>query len=228
MNSTAPTAAAVNASLAGLAKPSAETSGSESMDQTAFLKLFTTQLQNQNPLDPVKNEAFVAQLAQFSQLEATTGMSNSLKTMASTQQSDRLMTGASLIGKKVSSPEGTAQLVHGASINGMLSVPQGASSVNLDVYDRNGVKVFSQQMGRQAPGDLKVSWNGYNTKGELQPEGRYNVIATVDVLGKITQVPISTPSTVKSVTYSAAGNELQLELEDGTTVPLSKVQRIDS
>ena len=41
----------------------------EAMGQSQFLTLFTTQLKNQNPLDPVKNEAFVAQLAQFSQLE---------------------------------------------------------------------------------------------------------------------------------------------------------------
>jgi flagellar hook assembly protein FlgD len=42
----------------------------ETMGKSEFLTLFTTQLQNQNPLDPVNNEAFVAQLAQFSQLEA--------------------------------------------------------------------------------------------------------------------------------------------------------------
>ena len=42
------------------------------LDRNAFLRLFTTQLQNQNPLDPMKNEAFVAQLAQFSSLEANT------------------------------------------------------------------------------------------------------------------------------------------------------------
>ena len=38
----------------------------EQMGEREFLKLFTTQLQNQNPLDPMENEAFVAQLAQFS------------------------------------------------------------------------------------------------------------------------------------------------------------------
>jgi len=47
---------------------------SSGMGQKDFLTLFTTQLKCQDPLDPVKNEAFVAQLAQFSQLEATTGM----------------------------------------------------------------------------------------------------------------------------------------------------------
>ena len=46
----------------------------EDMGKQEFLTLFTAQLQNQNPLEPVKNEAFVAQLAQFSQLEALTNI----------------------------------------------------------------------------------------------------------------------------------------------------------
>ncbi len=54
---------------------------SDEMGQTAFLTLFTTQLKNQNPLDPMENEAFVAQLAQFSQLEATTKMSTNIDTL---------------------------------------------------------------------------------------------------------------------------------------------------
>ena len=52
---------------------------SSGMGQKDFLTLFTTQLKCQDPLDPVKNEAFVAQLAQFSQLEATTSMADTLK-----------------------------------------------------------------------------------------------------------------------------------------------------
>jgi flagellar basal-body rod modification protein FlgD len=55
----------------------------QDLDRNAFLRLFTTQLQNQNPLDPMKNEAFVAQLAQFSTLEATTAMSSSLSDFVS-------------------------------------------------------------------------------------------------------------------------------------------------
>ncbi len=57
----------------------AATPQNTNMGQTEFLTLFTTQLKNQNPLDPVKNEAFVAQLAQFSQLEATTAMKGSMQ-----------------------------------------------------------------------------------------------------------------------------------------------------
>ena len=70
-----------------LKKAAANPAQKEEMGQQAFLTLFTTQLQNQDPLDPVKNEAFVAQLAQFSQLEATTKMADSMSSMASSMQS---------------------------------------------------------------------------------------------------------------------------------------------
>ena len=73
----------------------------DELDCNAFLKLLTTQLQNQNPLDPMKNEAFVAQLAQFSQLEGITNMSTSLTDVADVIRSDRIMTGANMVGKSV-------------------------------------------------------------------------------------------------------------------------------
>ncbi len=220
------TASGINANLS-ITSPTPK-SKSEEMDRSAFLKLFTTQLQNQNPLEPVKNEAFVAQLAQFSQLEATTKMADSLATMASAMKADKLMSGASLIGKKVASPEGTAELADGANVRGTLSLEKGASAVTLDVFDLKGSRVFTQSLGRQAPGDIDVVWQGYNSQGERMPKGRYNVVATVDVFGSVSKIPISTPSTVSSVSFNAASNELLLELADGSSVPLSKVQRIDN
>jgi len=69
-------ASAITGNLASITRTAdakaaaAQAARSDAMGKDQFLKLFTTQLQNQNPLDPVKNEAFVAQLAQFSQLEA--------------------------------------------------------------------------------------------------------------------------------------------------------------
>jgi len=76
------------------------------MGQSEFLTLFTTQLKNQDPTDPVKNEAFVAQLAQFSQLEATTAMKTSMESLVSSMSNDRMLGAASLIGKSVSIPDG--------------------------------------------------------------------------------------------------------------------------
>lgn len=203
------------------------TNGNQEMGQQAFLTLFTTQLQNQDPLDPVKNEAFVAQLAQFSQLEATTKMSASMASMASSMQTDRMLAGTGLIGKKVAAPNGSAQLLEGANISGVVAVPTGADKVELDVYDQVGRKVYSQSMGRQAPGEVQLKWDGFNQQGERMPEGLYKVLATVSSFGKITQVPISTPTVVKSVTFNGTTNELMVEVEGGGSVPLSQVKRVD-
>ncbi|MFM8344163.1 MAG: flagellar hook assembly protein FlgD [Betaproteobacteria bacterium] len=200
----------------------------DKMGKTEFLTLFTTQLQNQNPLDPVNNEAFVAQLAQFSQLEASTNMSASLETMAKSMKSDRFMNGANLIGKQVTAPMGNARYEKGSTISGLVSIPAGADSVSLDVMDAQGKKIYSQTLGRQMPGDLKLSWNGATDEGEPAPSGIYKIVATVNSLGKITQTPISTPMTVKSVTYSPADDDLIVELEGGATVPLSQISRIDA
>ena len=215
------TTGSISANLS-INNPGAKSNGEE-MDRSAFLKLFTTQLQNQNPLDPVKNEAFVAQLAQFSQLEATTKMADSLDTMASTSQADRLLQGAALIGKRVSAPEGTAELVEGANISSIISIPNGADKIAVDVYDEAGNLVSTRAMGRQLPGDINISWDGTNNMGERQQPGRYKIVAAITSMGQVTQMPITTPNTVTSVTYSAAQNDLILELEDGSTVPLSQV-----
>jgi flagellar basal-body rod modification protein FlgD len=60
------------------------------------------------------------------------------------------------------------------------------------------------------------------------PPGRYQVQATVSSFGKVTQVPISTPATVRSVTFNGATNEMMVEVEGGGSVPLSQIKRVDS
>jgi flagellar basal-body rod modification protein FlgD len=197
------------------------------MDQSAFLKLFTTQLQNQNPLEPVKNEAFVAQLAQFSQLEASTKMADSLNTLVKAQQGAQLLTGASLIGKKVTPPTGAAHFVPGTNISGVINVPNGADGVELSVYTTSGNKIFSQSLGRQAPGDVLVTWDGRDGTGAIVPEGDYLIKAQVNTFGTVNTIPIATPVTVTSV-VQPSGGELILELSNGMTLPLSQVTNVSN
>ena len=111
-----PTSLLTSAAVA--AKPKAVSTGASQQD---FLKLFTTQLQNQNPLDPTKNEAFVAQLAQFSQLEATTNMATQLTSFVSSMSADRMLTGTSLIGKKVAVDGAPVLLSGGQPVQGVVT-----------------------------------------------------------------------------------------------------------
>jgi len=73
-----------------------------------------------------------------------------------------------------------------------------------------------------------VRWDGMNSQGTTMPDGPYRVTATVKSQGEVTMVPISTPDTVKSVTFSAEANDLILEVSSGGSIPFSQVKRIDA
>ncbi len=199
----------------------------QSMGQAQFLTLFTTQLKNQNPLDPVKNEAFVAQLAQFSQLEATTAMKASMDTMVSTMQSERMLAGSSLIGRKVAVPDGPALLLAGQPVTGTIDLPAGADGVKLEVLNDKGQTVRSIIYGAQTPGSMNVAWDGLDDAGYGMDDGVYRFVATATSRGTTAKTTVNTLSTVRSVSNAGtADNTWLLEVDGGKTVGINDVKRI--
>ncbi|MFM6990335.1 MAG: flagellar hook assembly protein FlgD [Rhodoferax sp.] len=199
--------------------------GQSSMGQSDFLTLFTTQLKNQDPLDPVKNEAFVAQLAQFSQLEATTNMATSLTNFTSTMASTQITSAAGLIGQKVAVPDGPAVLTSGQPVPASIALPNGADGITLKVYDTKGVLVSTQTAGAQTAGDMLFNWNGQDDVGNALPAGTYRFVATAVVQGKTTTPTVSTMATVLGVTQQADKSML-LQVTGGKTIKLSDVSKI--
>jgi flagellar basal-body rod modification protein FlgD len=200
-------------------------SGNAAMGQKDFLTLFTTQLKNQDPLDPVKNEAFVAQLAQFSQLEATVTMSSTLSDYVTSTSGQTMMSGANLIGKTVSVPDGPALLVEGVPVEGVINLPTGADGVKFDVFDSKGSLVRSQILGPQTVGNVTWSWDGKTDAGDVSANGTYKFKATVVSQGKTTNPEVSTMAYVTSVSQDADKSML-LQVQGGKTLKLADVQRI--
>ena len=199
----------------------------ETMGQSQFLTLFTTQLKNQTPLDPVKNEAFVAQLAQFSQLEATTSMKQSLENMVASMQGDRMLAGSALIGRKVGVPNGPAVLLNGQPVSANIDLPTGADGLKLEVQNDKGQTVRTQIFGPQMTGSASLSWDGLDDAGNSMPDGNYRFIATMTSGGKTTQPAVNTLATVRSVSSAGtADNTWLLEVDGGRTVSLNDVKRI--
>jgi flagellar basal-body rod modification protein FlgD len=205
------------------ATPKATTSG---MGQQDFLKLFTTQLQNQNPLDPTKNEAFVAQLAQFSQLEATTNMATQLTSFVSSMSGDRMLSGASMIGKKVAVDGAPVVMSGGQPVQGVIGLPNGADGMRLEVFDRQGVLVRQQIAGPQKAGEVTLTWDGMDSVGTAVPDGVYTFKATVTSGGVTSNPPVKTLATVRSVSQADANSDLMLQVDGGLNVKMSAVQRI--
>jgi flagellar basal-body rod modification protein FlgD len=199
----------------------------ENMGQTEFLTLFTTQLKNQNPLDPVKNEAFVAQLAQFSQLEATTAMKTSMQNLVSSLANDRLLGATSLIGKTVGVPDGPVMVTDTTVSQGVINAPTGADGIQLQVFNDKGILVRNQILGPQPAGDITVEWDGMTDGGTPAPNGTYRYVASVNSNGSVTKPTVNTYAQVTGVSSAGtADGTMLLEVAGGKTVNLADVKRI--
>jgi flagellar basal-body rod modification protein FlgD len=197
------------------------------MGQTEFLTLFTTQLKNQNPLDPVKNEAFVAQLAQFSQLEATTAMKTSMQNLVSSLANDRLLGATSLIGKTVGVPDGPVMVTDTTVSQGVINAPTGADGIKVQIFNDKGILVRTQIMGPQPAGDVTISWDGTNDGGTTVPNGTYRYVASLNSNGTVTKPTVNTYAQVTGVSSAGtADGTMLLEVAGGKTVNLADVKRI--
>ena len=197
----------------------------DEMGQQQFLTLFTTQLKNQNPLDPVKNEAFVAQLAQFSQLEASLAMKTSMDDLVKTMSGERMLAGAALLGRQIAVDNAPVRLEDDKTAQGTLDLPEGASGIKVSVLDTSGRAVRELTYGAQPAGNFAITWDGADASGNRLPAGDYRFAAQAVVGGQTATLPVKSLSTVRAVSNTADGTVL-VEVDGGKTLPLADIQRI--
>ncbi len=198
----------------------------DDMGRDAFLKLFTTQLNNQDPLSPMENEAFVAQLAQFSTLEANYSIRDSMDAMVGGVRNERMLQSANLVGKRVAVEGGFFTSIQGQPVKGSIDLEHGADSVIMSIYDANGELVHRDTSGKRLPGRVDMAWSGYNRQGELAPSGDYRMTASYIHHGKLETAPVTTLTEVKSVSWDPNSQEMALEVGNGSMVKMSDVKRI--
>ena len=196
------------------------------LGRDAFLQLFTAQLKNQNPLDPMENEAFVAQLAQFSSVEGIKGMQSSLETLVANLREQSLLTGSSLVGKRVAIAGGFGQGGGAKPTETLVSLKDGADMLTMSVYNDKGELVFRQNVGELEPGEHRFAWSGQDSNGEQLPVDTYQITASAIVDGRMQIAPVSILETVSSVSWNPAGQQLDLQLLGGNTVSLAEIQTI--
>ncbi len=201
----------------------------DEMGQQAFLLLFTTQLKNQNPLDPMDNQNFVAQLAQFSQLEASQSMKSSMDTLVNAMTNDRMLTGTSMIGRQVGVNGGSAVLSQGRPVSGFVNLPNGADGVSFQVLNSTGSVVRSQTFGTQPVGDMSLTWDGTDDQGNPLPDGKYSFLVTATSMGQTQSITPDVMSTVTSASNAGTSDGTWLlQVEGGNTISLSQVQRVSN
>ena len=132
----------------------------DQLGQEDFLKLMTTQLQNQDPFAPMENGEFIAQMAQFSTVTGITSMDESLKNVAAKLGETRIATAANMLGHSVLVPGKIARADDDGSINGVIDLPSAATNVNVVFKSQSGEILDTINLGNQSSGLVGFAWHG--------------------------------------------------------------------
>jgi flagellar basal-body rod modification protein FlgD len=190
-----------------------------------FLRLITTQMQAQNPLQPSDPTQFLTQLEQMSQVSSMQSMQSSLTSLQTSLQSTQMANGTALIGQTVLAPTSTATLdTAGGTITGALQTPSGAKSMTVTIKDAGGSLIDTIQVKVPSSGSglANFTWNGKNTLGTAVPAGQYSISATASNGSQNITVNPLVATKVQSVTVDSSTQGLDVNTENGT-VPLSSV-----
>ena len=132
----------------------------DQLGQEDFLKLMTTQLQNQDPFAPMENGEFIAQMAQFSTVTGITSMDESLKNVAAKLGETRIATAANMLGHSVLVPGKIARADNDGSVNGVIDLPSASTNVNVVFKSQNGDIIDTINLGNQSSGLVGFAWHG--------------------------------------------------------------------
>ncbi|MFC3167354.1 flagellar hook capping FlgD N-terminal domain-containing protein [Paracoccus fontiphilus] len=198
------TAAAATASTsAAPTTASAGTAPAASANYNTFLRMLTTQLQNQDPLNPMEGTDFAVQLATFSGVEQQT-QTNALLEYMIAQTGGSLGQVATWIGKEVRTTEPvwfgdkavTLDITHDSR----------ADSVTLVVLNETGAEVSREDIGT---GEGQIDWYGRDASGQKLADGRYSFVVESSRAGEvISENAIGAYVTVTEAQIGSQGIEL--------------------
>ena len=208
------TAASSTAASAQSANTQALTSLGSNLND--FLKLLMTQLQNQDPTQPLDTSQFTSQLVQFASVEQQVNANTNLTTLIQLQQGGEMLQAGSLVGKQVDAQSSTLALSSGSAT--LQLQPATSEPVTVSISSSSGVTLETQQV-QASPSGTSWTWNGTTNTGQSLPDGTYTVAVT-DANG--TAVPFGVVGTVSGVQKS--GSNVMATLSNGLQVPLSNIE----
>jgi flagellar basal-body rod modification protein FlgD len=188
---------------------------------TTFLQLLTTQLKNQNPLDPLDTNQFTQQLVQFAQVEQQMKSNDQLSTLIALDKMAQSTTALAYVGAAVVVDGSTTQLDNsGASWSFNVSKP---STATVTIKDATGQTAYTGTFAVN-PGNQGFTWDGRGNDGTLWPPGNYTLSATaVDANNQPVAISTEVQAIVDSVDLTQDPPLLSI---NGQNYTMDKIKRV--
>lgn len=158
----------------GTTSSSGTSSGTNSAQQIQdqFLKLLTTQLQAQDPLNPMDNSQMTSQMAQISQVSGLEKLNTSMQALIQSQAANQSMMAASTIGRQAL-VAGNQLALSSGSAQGAVMLSGAADKLTINIKNANGVVVDTLTVNKASAGMNSFSWDGKDASGQTLADGNY-------------------------------------------------------
>lgn len=220
---TAPTVVSGTTPVSSSSSSSSDTSTGTGIADNfqTFLTLLTTQLQNQNPLDPLDTNQFTQQLVQFAGVEQQLKSNDQLKSLVDLQKSSASTEALVYVGQNVAVDGSTAQFDTSATWN--LTAAKDTTSSTVSITNAAGVTVYSGNFSLKS-GGVSFVWDGKGNDGTQYPPGAYTISAVgKDANGQNVAISTEVQGVVDSVDLTASPPLLSI---GGTNYTTDKIKRV--
>ena len=187
-----------------------------------FLTLLTTQLQNQNPLDPLDTNQFTQQLVQFASVEQQLKTNDELSSLVSLQQTTQATQALGFVGH-TAVVNGTTASLSNSQATWDFNIPS-SGNLTVNIANANGQNVFTQTYAVNAGNNQPFTWNGKGADGTQWQDGQYTLTATAtDSSGNSQAITTAIQGVVSSVDLTQTPPLLTI---DGQSFTVNQIQRI--
>jgi flagellar basal-body rod modification protein FlgD len=193
--------------------------GDSRLGKDQFVELLMAQLAHQDPTAPQSNEAFIAQLAQFAQVELMQQNNSNLEDLMLASAAGNQIGVAQLVGKDVVYRTDEIEIKADRSIADLeLNLPSDAANVVVTVKDSSGTTVDVEQLGQNGAGSVDFTWDGLDSHGNPIPPGTYTVeVVATGIDGAI----------IEGITVGARGHVDGVSFVDGAAQLILGALKID-
>lgn len=197
-------------------------------DFDTFLTLLTTQLQQQDPTQPMDTNEFTAQIVQFTSVEQAVNTNQNLERLIELTENQfsglDQGTAVNYLGKQIA-VDGATRTSFGGSATWPFEAQGNAVLATVGIYDSDGDLTSIEEVTLAGEGSYNYDWNGIDLNGNLAPDGEYTIqIVAFDEDGR--NVPINTDAGGIVTAVDFVNGDYVMRLENGEEYTLDKVLRV--